>query len=171
MMNSKIESALRLFGLLNCDVNNEVVKKAYRKACSKYHPDKGGSNEMMKAVNDAYDLLKDFKGSSKETENQNVFEEDNYPDELNDALNAALALDGLFVEVCGIWVWVTGETMKHKEALKEAGFKWAKKKKAWHFRPSDYKSKGRGSWDLDKIREEHGSRSFQQKSRRKLKAA
>lgn len=171
MMNSKIESALRLLGLLGCEVDENAIKKAYRKASSKYHPDKGGSNEMMKAVNDAYDTLKGFSASSKETESESVKGEDSYPDDLNEALNAVLVLDGLIVEICGIWVWVTGDTMKHKEALKAAGFKWAKKKLAWHFRPADYKSKGRGSWGLDKIREEHGSKTFNQKQQRKLKAA
>ena len=170
MMNSKIESALRLLGLHGLDVNEASIKLAYRKACSKFHPDKGGSNEMMKAVNDAYETLKGYE-SSLEGESVDFSEGDTYPDELNEALNVALSLSGLIVEVCGIWIWVTGDTKEHKEALKEAGFKWAKKKVAWHFRPMDYKSKGRGNWDLEKIRENHGSKQFKQKTQRKLKVA
>ena len=38
------------------------VKSSYRKMSLKHHPDRGGSTEMMKKVNVAYDLLK--KGSS-----------------------------------------------------------------------------------------------------------
>ena len=38
------------------------VKSSYRKMSLKHHPDKGGSTEMMKKVNAAYEILK--KGSS-----------------------------------------------------------------------------------------------------------
>ena len=38
------------------------VKSSYRKMSLKHHPDRGGSTEMMKKVNVAYDLLK--RGSS-----------------------------------------------------------------------------------------------------------
>ena len=38
------------------------VKSSYRKMSLKHHPDKGGSTEMMKKVNAAYEMLK--KGSS-----------------------------------------------------------------------------------------------------------
>ncbi len=32
------------------DINDEEVKRAYQRACIKFHPDKGGSVEMMKLV-------------------------------------------------------------------------------------------------------------------------
>lgn len=47
------ENALRLLGLCASEANQEAIKKAYRKACSKFHPDRGGSKEMMQAVNEA----------------------------------------------------------------------------------------------------------------------
>ena len=37
-----------------CD---EDLKKAYKSASKIYHPDLGGSTEMMQKVNEAYDLL------------------------------------------------------------------------------------------------------------------
>ena len=39
----------------------------------------------------------------------------------NSSLNAMVGLDGLDIEVCGAWVWVSGETYKHKAVFKEAG--------------------------------------------------
>jgi hypothetical protein len=27
------------------------------------------------------------------------------------------------IEICGLWVWVGGETKKHKDTLKAAGYK------------------------------------------------
>jgi len=40
------------------DVNAEAIKKIYYQLSKKYHPDMGGSNEAMKAINEFYNLLK-----------------------------------------------------------------------------------------------------------------
>lgn len=41
------------------DATPEEIKKAYRKACSEHHPDRGGSDEKMAAINKAYQVLSD----------------------------------------------------------------------------------------------------------------
>lgn len=38
--------------------DGDSLEKAYKKAAMKHHPDRGGSEEMMKKVNQAYELLK-----------------------------------------------------------------------------------------------------------------
>ena len=63
---------------------------------------------------------------------------------------------GLTVEVCGEWVWVSGDTKPHKETLKSAGFKWSPKKVNWYFKPSSCKSFWRGSTPMDTIKANHG---------------
>ena len=133
----------------------KVVKAAYRQAAKKYHPDRNPAGlEMMKLVNDAYDFLKtlNFK---EETTVEN--DQPNYGDELNAALNAILDIKELFIEVCGVWVWVTGDTKAHKETLKGAGYRWAPKKKQWYFKPAGFKSFGRGKASMDDIRAKYGS--------------
>ena len=47
------------YELLGCDraVTGEDLKKAYRKACLKHHPDKGGDEELFKEIQIAYDTL------------------------------------------------------------------------------------------------------------------
>ncbi len=147
----KIEDAAKVLEI-NGDLTKEIIKKAYKKACSKYHPDKGGSVVMMQAINQAYEALKDFEG---EVEAGTL----GYSDSLNEALNKIIDLPDIEIEVCGAWVWVTGETKPHSKALGKngAGFWWAKKKQAWYFRPEDWKSSSRGNWSLDRIRGEHGS--------------
>ena len=37
----------------------EDLKKAYRKACLKHHPDKGGDEELFKDIQIAYEILAD----------------------------------------------------------------------------------------------------------------
>lgn len=132
------------------DVTPEQVKAAYVAACKKYHPDINPAGaEMMKVVNAAYDVLRDYSGTLKD-------EQSTYGDLFNDALNAVLPLSGLTIEICG--VWVTGETRQHSQVLKGAGFKWAHKKKAWYFRPEQHRSFSRGSATLEEIREKYGSK-------------
>lgn len=136
---------------LSGEINPQAVKKAYRAACKKYHPDVNPAGEdMMKLINAAFAVLKDYEGDVKE-------QQADYSELLNDALNAVLGLNGLVIEICGAWVWITGNTREHKDALKTASFKWANKKKAWYYRPADYKSRSKGSSTLDQIREKYGS--------------
>jgi len=139
---------LNLSGTINAD----IIKQAYRMAAKKYHPDVNPAGvEMMQFINNAYDTLKEYKGEEL-TETTS-----NYPEELNSALMAILGLIGLDIEICGAWVWVTGDTRTHKEVLKENGYKYASKKKAWNFRPNEWKSKSRGKSTMGDIRMRYGS--------------
>ena len=145
-----IYDAAKILGLSG-EVNIQDTKTAYRAACKKYHPDINPAGEdMMKVINEAYDALKDYVGEIKS-------EQTDYGDLLNDALNAVSSLPALVIEICGSWVWLTGDTRAHKEALKEAGFKWAAKKKAWYFRPEQFRSRSKGSSSLEEIRAKYGS--------------
>ncbi len=146
-----IYDAAKILGLTG-NLNPEDTKAAYRAACKKYHPDINPvGEEMMKIINQAFDALKDYTGKMKS-------EQTDYGDLLNDALNAISGLPALVIEICGSWVWVTGETRQHKDTLKEAGFKWAAKKKAWYFRPEEFSSRSKGTKSLEEIREKYGSK-------------
>ena len=159
----KISDAANILGL-NGSITPELVKTAFHKAAKKYHPDINSAGaEMMKVVNAAFDVLKDYTGTldTEESDNQ-------YPEALNDALSAIISLSGLVIEICGAWVWVTGDTYKHKAILKEHGFKYASKKKAWHFRPENWKSRSHGKATMDEIRNKYGSNSPTMQVRNRL---
>ena len=157
------KDALNILGLNNT-ATFEDIKLAYRKACSTYHPDRNPAGlEMMKLINNAYQALSDYVVGTVTEESSD------YGDEINTALNSIINL-GLTIEVCGSWLWVSGDTRPHKDMLKENGFKWAPKKMMWHFRPSDYKSFNRGNWDMSRIREAHGSHTIKNKSYNQLSA-
>lgn len=147
------------FNLLNLSgtATQAEIKKAYKSASIKFHPDRNPAGaQMMIAINAAYDYLKQ-QGDTVTP--QEGFQSNDYAEELNDVLNQLFALDGLELEICGNWVWISGDTKTHKDALGKNGIGcyWAKKKKMWYYRPADYKSRGRGSWSMDEIRLEHGS--------------
>ena len=155
--------AAKILGLLG-DYTPETVKSAYKRQAQRFHPDKGGSVEMMQAINTAYAQLKGTSGTTESTEASN------YPDELNAAINALADLEGLELEVCGAWLWVTGNTKEHRATLKSCKFFYAPKKVAWFFRPADYKSRGRGKFTMEEVRERHGSQSVKAKRRKNLAA-
>lgn len=145
-----INDAAKILGLSG-EITPGQTKIAYREACKKYHPDINPAGEdMMKIVNSAYEVLKDYSGEIRDKQLD-------YGDLLNDALNMVGGLIGLNIEICGAWIWITGETRIHKDVLKKVGFKWASKKKAWYFRPEGFKSRSRGKTSLDEIRGKYGS--------------
>jgi hypothetical protein len=65
---------------------------------------------------------------------------------------------GLEVELCGLWVWVSGDTKSHKEELKAAGFKWSPNKSAWYY--PGVPSFNRTPRSMEDIRSMYGSQVF-----------
>lgn len=65
------------------------------------------------------------------------------------------------VELCGLWIWITGgQTREHKELLKKSGFRWAPKKKAWYWRPAGLrKFRGHKPWEMKDIKQAYSNGS------------
>lgn len=141
---------------LNGTVTKHDIKKAYNTVALKYHPDKNpAGGEMMKVINAAFDALKGYEGQNPSEEQEGNVQD--YGEAINGALNAIFDLEGLIIEVCGAWLWVSGDTFKYKTTLKETGFKFASKKKSWYFHPENWKSTSRGAFSMDDIRNQYGS--------------
>lgn len=158
--------ALQILGLAGT-ISNADIKAAYKRKAKEFHPDRNPAGvEIMKMINVAYDLIKN-------EDNINVFENkvmNDYPSTLAVALNAVLGL-GLMVEVCGLWIWVSGDTKSHKDILKAAAYLWSPKKSMWYFRPLKARSKKRfaankSEWSMDQIRQTFGTASPFNKSTR-----
>lgn len=149
--------ALQILGLSGL-VTNADIKLAYKRKAKAFHPDRNpAGTEIMKMINVAYSLVKD--------ENDiDVFENptmSSYPEVLATALNAVSGL-GLTIEVCGLWIWVSGDTKTHKDILKATGYCWSPKKCMWYYRPAIAKSrkhfsKDKSEWSMDKIRDTFGA--------------
>ena len=163
----KLIDAAKILGLDGM-INPEMVAIAYRKMAMQFHPDRNPAGlEMMQAINEAREALREYKGS---IESGHTGPKD-YADILSDAINAIIYCDGLDIEICGSWVWVSGDTKPHKEILKGAGYRWASKKKMWYYRPSDWKSHSFGNFSMTEIREIHGSDRISTVSRPSIKMA
>lgn len=137
----------------NCTTQEEI-KVEYRKLAREYHPDLGGSHETMVEINLAYERAVSRVGYSdgSRTDGASVSE---VAELVRAAIEKIITLPNITIEICGDWVWVGGSTYPVKDQLKQAGYKWASKKKLWYFagRPAG----GRGGLDMEEVRERHGS--------------
>lgn len=153
-----IQEALNIFGLSG-DLTEKDIKAAYRKAALKYHPDRNPLGaELMKAVNAAFDFLMANIDKINQFQSTDENARYNYGEDLEKVLNTLSGLTGIVYEVIGNWVWISGETITHKETLKEIGCKWAAKKKQWFYRPEEHKSYwNREEHTIEEIRAKYGS--------------
>lgn len=137
----------------NCTTQEEI-KNEYRRLAKANHPDLGGSTEVMVAINAAYEQAVSRVGYSGNTPTDGASVGE-VAELVRQAIEKVITLPNITIEVCGDWVWLSGETYPVKDAIKAAGYKWASVKKMWFFagRPAS----GRGGLDIDEIRQRHGS--------------
>ncbi|MFC1118051.1 DnaJ domain-containing protein [Pasteurella multocida] len=150
-----INEALNVLNLTGT-VNKADIAKAYKKLAVKYHPDRNPAGaEMMKVINSAYEFLKGLESEQvTHTDAENAY---NYSEDLEAVISEVLKMQGVVIEICGNWIWLSGETKAHKEAIKALGFFWASKKAKWYYRPAEHKSRRHKAWDMEEIRSKYGS--------------
>ena len=114
----------------NCRTLDEL-KKEYRRLAMIHHPDHGGDTATMQAINGEYherfEVLKKQHNASADEYHQTT----ETAEEFRTLINELLKLSGVIVELCGNWVWLSGNTKEHKEALKALGCRWSQNKKMW----------------------------------------
>lgn len=154
---------------VNCR-NLDELKKAYKAAALKHHPDMGGDTATMQAINAEYEARFEVL---KRSQNEQAAEDptgkarattESAGDFIR-IIEALLKLDGLEIELCGRWLWIGGNTRQHKEALKAAGCRWSSAKKlwSWHF-AEDGARWHKGSKTMDQIRNKYGSTTFSRRA-------
>jgi DnaJ-class molecular chaperone len=139
----------------------EELKAQYRKLAMLHHPDRGGTEEAMKAVNNEYDALfprlKDIH-QTKEGETYTAKQTSaETADQFKDLISELMKMEDIVIEIIGCFVWVTGNTKPHKEQLKALKFQWHSKKIAWYLKPEDYRKRSRKEYDLEEIRAMYGT--------------
>lgn len=155
----------------------EELKKAYRAWAKKLHPDLGGNAEEFKVMQAEYERMWErLKNVHKTAEGKTYTakaETTETPQEFINIINFLIRLEGVNVEICGSWIWASGNTMTHKDTLKTLGFKWAYKKRAWYYHTEPYRKKSHRELTLDEIRDMFGSQSYTTKAEeeKKLTAA
>ena len=152
----------------------EELKKAYRTWAKKLHPDLGGNAEEFKVMQAEYERMWELlKNVHKTAEGETYTKETTEtPQEFINIINTLVKLNGVHVELCGSWIWCSGNTQPYKDTLKSLKFRWAHKKRAWYYHSEPYRKRSHRELTLDEIRDMFGSQSYTAKAEeeKKLKA-
>ena len=143
----------------------DELKKAYRKLAAKLHPDNGGSKEEMQELNREYETLFNRVKNIRTAADGTTYEKETAetPEMFRTVIEKIINLN-VNIDICGSWVWVTGNTYGYKEILKSAGFCWASNKKAWYWHAPESASRNRKKMTLDEIKMLHGCTTVKTKT-------
>ena len=141
--------------------DEKEIKTLYRKLARIHHPDLATGNlEMMKQLNLQYEKALKFDYTTRQDYSESEASKRWEMDEeiAGKAHEASKLSQDLIVEVCGLWVWVTGATYAYKDSLKGMAYRFSSKKCAWYFRKeSDKPAWHKKAYSLDEIRNKYGS--------------
>lgn len=142
----------------NCKTIEEA-KKLYRRLAMENHPDRGGDLDTMKAINTEYDeFFNTFKAQHNATVKTTGARPINEtPEEFRQVIEKIINIPGIIIELCGSWIWISGETRAFKDQIKAAGCFWANKKKMWYWRAPEDAVHSRRTKSMDEIRTKYGS--------------
>ena len=136
----------------------DEAKKRYRDLAMKLHPDKGGRKE------DFQELQNQFTEFRPETEKYKTEFQEWKPTEFMHIIEQLLKIMEIEIEVCGSWLWISGNTKPHKEEIKaiETGDSFKKpiyhsKKIMWYISPVNYRKLNGKELSMTEIRNLYGS--------------
>ena len=141
----------------NCKTLEEL-KKAYREAALKNHPDRGGDAEIMKEINTEYETMFNKLKNSHNANTTDDKKTTETPEEFKTIIEKLIRLNGIEIELCGSWLWIGGNTYANRKELKEAGCRYSKNKAKWYWHHEEdgcrfYRSKT----TMEEIRAKYGS--------------
>lgn len=156
----------------------DALKARYRIMAKELHPDLHPElgDEPMKELNAQFDALSvKLSRVAADGRTEATAEQAQQARADADAYRAVvmqiIQLEGLEIELCGSWLWVSGETRAHKDALKAAGLRWSAKKAMWYWRPAEAARRfNRHNHSIDYIRNKYGSVAINAASRQDIAA-
>ena len=137
----------------------EELRKEYKRLAKIYHPDCGGDADIFKAIQSEYEKrFEELEKTTANTSNAQQFNKD-LDKAIREAIERIINLD-VDIEVCGSWVWVSGNTYPVKEQLKAAGYTFIKKRVKWAWHEEGYKKRTGKDISFDEIRNRYGSETI-----------
>src|SRR5688572_13580775 len=135
----------------NCTTLDEA-KKLYFELAKINHPDKGGDTATFQEILNQFEA---FKPSTEKFKGEfDAFNVAEYAEILGQLIN----IPEIIVEVCGSWVWISGNTKPYKDAIKNVvtgeSYKrgWSQAKTMWYFSPTGYRKFSKTEYGMDEIR-------------------
>lgn len=140
----------------------EEIKSLYRNLAMQHHPDRGGSEEVMKEINRQYhEALKRCDGQQGDPERKPYEYKPDVETEIMEKLLELLKLRSLDIALIGCWLWVSGNTKSNRDALKAAGLQWHSERKCWYYKPQGWKRSYKSKGSLAQLADRYGYRKFQ----------
>lgn len=127
----------------------QELRNKYKELLKQYHPDNGGDAEIAKAVNAEYDYVRTHTemlnrpdvGDGKSYKVKWDADTSKVDADLRATLMKIIGLAGIDIDILGNWIWVSGDTREHKDALKAAGLFYSGNRKMWYWRADGNKRK------------------------------
>ena len=154
----------------HCSTLDEL-KAEYKRLAKIHHPDAGGDDATMAEINAEFDEMHKRLSSGASTASSASSKRSSSTIDVDAAaaaqaeaaafraaVMAVINLPGLVIELCGSWIWISGDTYQHRQPLKSAGYRWSKNKARWYWRSEESASYHRGkSQTMEYIRDKYGS--------------
>ena len=132
------------------------LRLEYKRLLMKHHPDNGGKVSDMQEINVEYDALFACIKAKREVDGHSSTHNENEENKaFKEVLNNIISYH-MKIEVIGSWIWCF-DCYAYKDRLKEIGFKFGAKKKAWCWHYGDYHRHHKTEISLDDIRAKYGS--------------
>ena len=111
----------------------EDLKQQYKRLAMAHHPDRGGNTKDMQEINGEYDQLfqqlKNIHKAANGTTYTTAGQSSEKAADFREIIDILIRFTGLNIEICGSWLWISGDTKPHKEELKRLKFRWSQSKR------------------------------------------
>ena len=154
----------------------EAIKRQYHRLAMRWHPDRdGGDLNTMQEINAEFDQLRKRYYNVHEGKNGETYTDENQTtttdvdDRFIEIIDMLIKMDGVGIEICGKFVWLSGNTYEYRDEIKAMGARWAKRKRMWYIAPNDWEKQRGHNWSMERIRGKYGSQVVREGKRPKRK--
>ena len=121
----------------------EQGKQLYRELVRKFHPDNGGTGEEIKEINSEFKIWWErYKDIHETAEGETYTAHSETTETAEDFIEIIANLSrhsGIEIEMCGTWLWITGNTYPIRKELASYGCRWSKGKKKWYWTKVEFR--------------------------------
>lgn len=144
----------------------QKIKVIYRELAVKFHPDLGGSEALMKELNNVYHALLKEKHNTTYKNTEGTTSTYYYNPKTEEAISVKLREllglrlpDDVTIELIGTWIWVSGNTKPHSKLLGKngAGLWFNRKRQVWNFHVKSGKKFFSSNKSMEEIKSTYGS--------------